>query len=435
MSLKSKLQRMKGHMGKESVRASAQETDVPYLGRWQAMHATPHWMDQAYVIIREQRYPITVRHGRYAFRELLDVIHAWNDSGLIHPLSAKGRKAEHLLFFDTETTGLHGGAGNTIFLLGYSRFEEDCVVVRQHFLPAPHAEVLLYQSFLADIRPSTDLVTFNGKAFDWPQVKTRHTLLRDEVPQLPTLGHYDLLHAARRLWKDELPSCRLSIIEREKLGVSRTGDVPGHLAPVLYFDYLQTKDPDIIRGVMEHHEMDVLSLISLYIHLAYLVLSHPVADPSGDELFEIARWYEALGADEEASRRYQWLIAHGHRRRAEAMNALCRLYKRQGNWLLALQLWEAYMREFSHIPEEVYVEAAKICEHHCKDYEKALYYTQQAFELWKRKGRVLRWHSKREQQQYVKRIERLERKVNRKEQEQIDMFGYGEEAGGSGIVD
>ncbi|MCK9907287.1 ribonuclease H-like domain-containing protein, partial [Frankia sp. Cpl3] len=77
---------------------------------------------------------------------------------------------------------------------------------------------------------SKDLVTYNGKAFDWPQVKTRHTLLRDSVPELPIFGHFDLLHGARRLWKDELESCRLANIEREKLGSFRQDDVPGYMA-------------------------------------------------------------------------------------------------------------------------------------------------------------------------------------------------------------
>ena len=47
------------------------------------------------------------------------------------------------------------------------------------------------------------MVTYNGKAFDWPQVKTRHTLIREHVPKLPPFGHFDLYHAARRMWKHQ----------------------------------------------------------------------------------------------------------------------------------------------------------------------------------------------------------------------------------------
>ena len=38
---------------------------------------------------------------------------------------AKGYRPGDLFFFDTETTGLGGGTGNTIFLLGYAYIDGD----------------------------------------------------------------------------------------------------------------------------------------------------------------------------------------------------------------------------------------------------------------------------------------------------------------------
>jgi uncharacterized protein YprB with RNaseH-like and TPR domain len=412
MSLKHKLQRMKGHLSKETGKPAGNISgDVPYHKRWEELQAKPFAYEQEYVMVREVRYPLTHLHGKYRFGELREILTAWNESGMPHPLSGSGKQAEDFLFFDTETTGLHGGAGNTIFLLGYSRYQGDHVEVRQHFLPAPHAEVALFQSFLPEIHESTHLVTFNGKAFDWPQVKTRHTLVRHNVPRLPACSHYDLLHGARRLWKEELPSCRLSIIEHVKLGVRRTGDVPGYMAPQLYFDYLQCKDPDKIRGVLEHNEIDVLSLITLYIHLSKLLITHESVAHTMEELFAVARWYESLGADEQALIRYQTIMEIGRDRKAEAMIALGHLYKRRKDWQQSLSMWESFMAEYSYVPEEVYLEAAKICEHHLKDYKKALHYSMRAYDVWNRKGSMLRYKSKRERDAYVKRIERLENRV------------------------
>ncbi|BCJ85644.1 ribonuclease H-like domain-containing protein [Effusibacillus dendaii] len=415
MSLKDKLNRLKVHMTQEEPQpAIAHSAKIPFLEKWAGLQAKPYVYNDDYVMVREVRYPVTQQHGKYTFDQLHEVIEAWEKTVHQHPLSSMGRTAADLLFFDTETTGLHGGAGNTIFLLGYSRMEGDAVVVRQHFLAAPHAEVSLYQSFLADINESKHLVTYNGKAFDWPQVKTRHTLIRDLVPRLPSFGHCDLLHGARRLWRNELESCRLSIIEQEKLGVFRKDDVPGYLAPMLYFDYLRHRDPETIQGVLYHNEIDVLSLITLYIHISKLLLEYGRDVVSHNERFEIARWYEALGEDTHAVEGYKKIAESDHALRGKAKIALGHHYKKQKKWKPALEIWEECIHEFTYVPENVYVEAAKIYEHQVKDYEKALHYTLLAFDEWKKKKNLLRRGSKAEQETYWKRIERLEQRIHQR---------------------
>ena len=141
------------------------------------------------VLISEVKYPLSHQHGHYRFHDFLTAVEIWNKQPVNHPLSAEGHRAEELFFFDTETTGLGGGVGNTIFLLGYASVSGEYLILRQHILPHPGAEVPLYQSFLEKVNYKT-LVTYNGKSFDWPQVKTRHTLVREHVPKLP---HLDIL--------------------------------------------------------------------------------------------------------------------------------------------------------------------------------------------------------------------------------------------------
>ena len=258
MSLKGKLNRLKTHMAIEEGQSVSplkiETTDIPFLEEWEKIDAKPRYYEDGYSIVREVEYPLDYKHGNYQFADLLAIDEQWKASGIEHPLSSAKKGVKEMVFFDTETTGLSGGAGTYIFLLGYAKVVEDKVVVKQHFLPNPGAEVPLYYHFLTDIGDSLDLLSsFNGKAFDWPQVKTRHTFVRNEVPKLPQFAHFDLLHASRRLWKDVLPSCKLSIIEKVVLGFERENDTPGYLAPMLYFDFLSEQDPVFVEGIMKHN--------------------------------------------------------------------------------------------------------------------------------------------------------------------------------------
>ncbi|RXT04196.1 ribonuclease H-like domain-containing protein [Ammoniphilus sp. CFH 90114] len=407
MSLKNKLQRMKSHLTQEARRQPVPAPppspvlDIPFQSAWGELQAKPFFYEDEYVMVREISYPLKHQHGRYTFEQLLELVERWNQTTGNHPLSAGGTQASELLFFDTETTGLHGGAGNAIFLLGYARVLREEVRVKQFFLPDPNEEVAFYQGFLDDVKELKNLVTYNGKAFDWPQVKTRHTLLRDLVPRLPLFGHYDLLHGARRLWKDELESCRLSVIEQEILQVKRHEDTPGYMAPLLYFDFLRDKNPETIKGVLHHNEWDVLSLITLYIHISSLLLDEGSLTCSTQEMYQIGRWYEQVGDFDRAFYFYQlaqeWL---------PAKIALASLYKRVKSWDMAIRLWEEIAGRESPFLAEVYTQLAKAYEHHEKDYEKALFYADKAYASWK----LLKGKKMKEKADYVKRIERLERK-------------------------
>lgn len=105
----------------------------------------------------------------------------------------------------------------------------------------------------------------NIKAFDWPQVKSRHTLIREHVPKLPPFGHFDLYHASRRIWKHKLERLKLSIVEKEVLEIHRIDDIPGFLAPIIYFDYVERKNPEGMLGILKSLILDWIAPISLSI--------------------------------------------------------------------------------------------------------------------------------------------------------------------------
>ncbi|GAA0348838.1 ribonuclease H-like domain-containing protein [Caldalkalibacillus horti] len=442
MSLKGKLNRLKGHLrlhqteensvkdstsspqqgisgshsplrelsGGSFPQQSLSEPDISptHTKEWEKLQFKPHVYEDQHTWIREVSYSTSTYCGRYSYSELEEIVERWNQERLSHPLSSRSLRLEDLYFFDTETTGLGGGTGNTIFLLGYSQVEQDKVKVKQFFLSDPSCELALYHHFLTDINDIHRLVTYNGKAFDWPQVKTRHTLIRERLPKLPSFGHFDLLHASRRLWKDTLPSCRLGVVENHILGIEREEDTPGYLAPMLYFDYLRTQDPTVIEGIVKHNELDVCSLISLYIHISRILLDINYTVCSPEELFQVGRWYEAVGETEHAMLLYQSLAEDDHPHSNKAKHLLAMLYKKDKNYTQAKKLWEELSTHTDSV--DVYVELSKLYEHQYKDYEQALYYAAKAYEHWKNRAAFLRKSRTEDGKECQRRIERLELK-------------------------
>ncbi len=169
--------------------------------------------------------------------------------------------ARRLLFLDTETTGLSGGTGTYVFLVGVAYFCEsgDEVVLRQYFLSDVSAERALLHALNDLFRDFTAVVTFNGKTFDWPLLETRFTYnrLRSVLRDPP---HLDMLGPSRRLWRDRLESCSLETLESQVLGVRRGFDVPGWRIPSLYFQYLRAGHIGHVLPVFEHNEHDLLTL-------------------------------------------------------------------------------------------------------------------------------------------------------------------------------
>ncbi|MEH7129618.1 ribonuclease H-like domain-containing protein [Neobacillus drentensis] len=384
MSLKSKLNRLKPHLsvGNPSEKNSTlppQEAsiEIPFRERWEQENVFPYFIDKDYCLIREVKYPLSYQHGHYCFRDFLTAVDIWNQQPVNHPLSAEGHQAEELFFFDTETTGLGGGVGNTIFLLGYASISGDSLILRQHILPHPGAEVPLYQSFLEKVNYKT-LVTYNGKSFDWPQVKTRHTLVREHVPKLPQFGHFDLFHAARRLWKHKLERLKLAIVEKEVLGVERVDDIPGFLAPIIYFEFIDSKQPDGMLGILKHNEIDILSLITLYTHITFQLCGADKTQ-TRPESYEVGRWFAALGEKNEAKKVLTKLATGKDFTSYQSKYALALQHKKDLNWECARNMFSDVVDSGDdRLMLEACVELAKIHEHRLKDYPLAKDYCQKA---------------------------------------------------------
>ena len=170
---------------------------------------------------------------------------------------------ERLLFLDIETAGFHGSCLFLIGLLGYEggRFKVTQLFARDY---AEEAAVLEY--LRRYYRRSHVVVTFNGRAFDLPFIADRAVIHR--VSLKPPKAEVDLLHVARRIWKGSVPDCRLGTLELCVCGRRRVGDLPSHLIPQAYHDFVETGDARLMVDVVRHNAYDLVTMAHLLAKMA-----------------------------------------------------------------------------------------------------------------------------------------------------------------------
>jgi uncharacterized protein YprB with RNaseH-like and TPR domain len=174
-------------------------------------------------------------------------------------------RLDSALFFDTETTGLSGGAGTYVFLVGMGRFVEDRFELWQGFLPHPADEKALLEDVAERIAGASAIISFFGKSFDRHRLEDKMRL-HGVIPPFESSIHLDLYYPLRRAHRGKFENCRLKTLERELVGVQRGDDLPGSFAPAAWFDFLAQR-PHRLEGVFRHNADDVLSLVTLATHL------------------------------------------------------------------------------------------------------------------------------------------------------------------------
>lgn len=308
------------------------------------------------------------------FPASLEKLAAWADTrvALLAP--------ERFIFLDTETTGIWG-AGTIPFLIGLGRFEDGGFRQTQYFLREPIEERAVLDLLNRTIGAEDALVTFNGKSFDLPVLKSRY--LTNLAPHpFANSPHVDLLHLSRRLWRELLPSRALGDLEYSWLGVQRTQeDIPGSMIPQMYIDYLHSGDARPLASVFYHNSMDILSLAALMGHLAdKLAAPLEAGVEHHSEKYAIGRLYADTGFAEEAIDLFQNTLSMELPRetRFRLVENLACLFRRRGDYEKALQLWEQAAAD-GHI--YAFVEIAKYYEHRTGDYSVAIDYTQRAITL------------------------------------------------------
>ena len=271
------------------------------------------------VIVVDREYRANDLHGRQRIGDVVETLleerealatmaRAWPSAKGVGASGSAGSEDPPLLFLDLETTGLFTGAGTQAFLVGCAAIDGDSIRVRQFLMPGFEHERAVLDEMAAWAATHGALVTYNGKTFDVPLIETRFLFHRRPFPLAET-PHIDMLHAARRLWRNrpntagpdpDESSCSLSVLEKHLAGLHRIGDVPGFEIPSRYFQFVRDGDARPLEAVLEHNRLDLVSLATVMARALTLVSRGPLESSNPHECFGLARLYERAGAAENA---------------------------------------------------------------------------------------------------------------------------------------
>lgn len=336
--------------------------------------------------------PVTTPHGMVVQRRLaLPLVSVDSHRGYVLPtadyveamnaetVAALGRDPaladcdiERVAFLDVETTGLAGGTGTYPFLVGLGYFRSDQFMVEQYFMEDFDQELALMNRLSERMPEFQAVVTYNGKAFDVPLLRTR--FIYNRLRSVWELPHLDLLHLARRLWRKRLPSCSLDTIEQRILGIERVHDIAGSLVPQIYFDYVRGLRRERIIPVFDHNAQDVISLAALLARLAhcYRKPSSPELNHAFD-LIGLSYLFECNGQIDQAveSMERALLFARDEHLSHLITAHIAKIYKRQGRWDDAVSLWHVQVAGSYVYNLNAFVELAKYYEHRAKNHARA----------------------------------------------------------------
>ena len=380
-----------------SVRAEARPATHSAPGELPAeARETPHGR----IHVREQVLPPGHRHGMAEVRAALEA-----DPADVAALALDERLASvdlsRMLLLDTETTGLAGGTGTLPFVVGLAWFEGESLRVQQFLLRRPGEEGPILRHFEERLAASSCLVTYNGKTFDWPLLKSRFVMNRLPVPR--ALPHLDLLHCARRVFRHRTGGAKLVHLEEHVLGHVRVGDVPGADIPELYFRYLRNGNGSLLTPVLDHNAQDMALLPAL---LGVIARQFRASGREGDPRDQLgyaqvatrARDYDRALAFARAA-----ASSGGRELSAEALALASSLSRRNGESQEAIALLErALGLAGKEAAPSLHLELSKLYEHRARDLGRALQHAR---------------HTAPEEgtEAQAKRIARLERKLSRRD--------------------
>lgn len=441
--LRERLGRLRGTGASQTAPPSVPAAD----DEWAQLGAHIETSPGGSFVMRRRVYGTDSVHGKYRLRELADcaqqlVCFHDRDTAVRH---------DALLFFDTETTGLGVGAGNVPFMVGIGYYTGELFTVEQLLIrnPAEEQAMLVYLQELLD--RFTHIVSYNGRTFDWPILKNRYVLNRLKLDDSKLL-QLDLLYPSRSLWRNTLPSCRLSKIEESRLGFERVDDVPGSMAPVLYFQYLAEKNPSVLQGVFVHNEHDIVTLAALSIHFSKLLSGEIEPSASSatlecegesveaeknttlypeielEELYRTGLWLDKMDRSALAETFFEDLFSRlmndpkpaNSTEHESAILQLAAFYKKKGEYSRAVELWKRWIaikNASLALQLEPYLELAMYYEHRERNLAQAIFYAEEAWaKLWRRRS-LHRGDRKQDEieQALEKRISRLKNKVRKTE--------------------
>jgi uncharacterized protein YprB with RNaseH-like and TPR domain len=174
----------------------------------------------------------------------------------LEPLASATPESAALI--DTETAGFYG---RPLFLVGTATYSAGDIRLTQYFAADYGQEAAVLSELARLLDGVALLISFNGKAFDWPFVRDR--MVYHRLTCQASFRHLDLLHLSRRRWRSRLPDCKLRTLERYLCGRCRSGDIRSDEIPQRYHEFVRWQDPRLIAPVFHHNRLDIITMIEL----------------------------------------------------------------------------------------------------------------------------------------------------------------------------
>src|SRR5215813_7513892 len=329
------------------------------------------WYGHCFIV--ERRLPPSAKYGRSRIGELAERL---TSSAHEAPLVCGSDAAKPpFVFFDLETTGLSGGAGTQAFLVGCAWFDDEGgLTTRQYLLARYSDERAMLAAVAEDLGRAGALVSFNGKSFDAPVLETRYLFHRLEWTASQH-AHIDVLHPARRFWKED--ECSLAVLEQQILGAWREDDVPGFEIPSRYFQFLRTGDARLLAAVLEHNRRDLISLAGLTSRLLEIIAGGPDWAENAREALALGHVYARARDTARAIDAFERVLTLGAKKtgrraaelRADALRSLALSYRRDRQYDEAARCWIALIEAgcAEHVEREAIEALAIHHEHRARD--------------------------------------------------------------------
>ena len=415
MSYEAKLMQMKKLVKKKAPLPLENQPDrehvIPpspsYEDRWLSAGLVKEENEYGSVYKRVINYKPNYEHGKYELAGLLHTVEQWREAKENHPLSPDFSRP--LVFFDTETTGLKG-AGTLIFLMGFIEYTDTSFTLTQYVLPGPdHETAFLYATNLW--KQPMSVVMYNGKSFDMPQVQTRWTMNRDVLPPLLKHTEIDLLHGSKRIWKNEMATFKLTAVEEEQLGFFREGDIPGHMAPIIYQDAVKNGRAEMLMKVLLHNEWDILSLVTLYIRSTDMLLLEATGSSSNADT-NVGKWFTDLKSYDRSKEILSRVIVEYGNDEPRAHFHIGFILKRDSLYSKAVDSFTIAANGLSGREKIIACEElAKLYEHKIKELQSALKWTKDAREFLEEGTDISEGFKNRMRNSFKHRERRLMRKL------------------------
>jgi uncharacterized protein YprB with RNaseH-like and TPR domain len=181
------------------------------------------------------------------------------------------------LTVDIETTGITADNYQTT-AIGYKFNNADFPTVMFAYKPSDEKKMLYEFSKVLD--EVETLITWKGKGFDVPFLKTRGVLLGVDLSRLSKIPLIDLQLVVENEFM--LSQTRLKDVTA-LFDIKRTDTLDGSQIARLYNEYARTSPPDkkISKIIITHCQEDVMVISQLYELLKEYIRDYNILQPSG----------------------------------------------------------------------------------------------------------------------------------------------------------